>query len=291
MGKLVRMIAEDGTFTVIAADTTDIVARAEQIHKTSAVATAALGRLLTAACFMGAVLKGEKNTVSLRMMGNGPAGAVLAAADSMGNVRGYVSNPLVELPLNAKGKLDVAGAVGTEGMFTVVKDFGLKEPYVGQIPIVSGEIAEDVTNYFATSEQIPTACALGVLVNSDLTVKKAGGFMIQLLPTAMDDTIDKVEACMMKARSATEMLADGLDPEAMCREVLQGFDLQVLDEMHPAYLCRCSRRRVEQALISAGKKELLAMAEDAKTEISCHFCDKKYEFTSAELRRLAEGLE
>lgn len=290
MGKLIRMIAEDGTFTVIAADTTDMVARAEQIHKTSAVTTAALGRLLTAACFMGAVMKGEKDTVSLRMLGNGPAGAVVAVADSSGNVRGYVSNPNAELPLNAKGKLDVAGAVGTEGMFSVVKDLGLKEPYVGQIPIISGEIAEDVTNYFATSEQIPTACALGVLVDADLTVKKAGGFMIQLLPTALDDTIDKVEACMIQARSATEMLADGLSPEEMCREVLQGFDLQVLDEMHPAYLCKCSRQRVEQALISTGKKELLAMAEEQKTEIACHFCDKKYEFTSAQIRKLAEGL-
>ena len=178
MGKLVRCISSDGTLTVMAADTTDIVNTAQEIHKTSAVVSAALGRLLTAACFMGSVLKGKDDSVTVRLNGGGPAGTVLAVSDSRGNVRGYAVNPVVEIPLNNKGKLDVAGAVGTDGALTVIKDLGLKDPYVGQIPIASGEIAEDITSYFATSEQIPTVCALGVLVNPDLTIRKAGGFII-----------------------------------------------------------------------------------------------------------------
>ena len=192
MGKLVRCISEDGTLTVMALDSTDIVAEAERIHQTSAVTSAALGRLLTAASMMGDQLKGADHSVTLRLNGGGPAGTVLAVADSRGNARGYVGEPIVELPLNAKGKLDVAGAVGVEGTLTVVKDLGMKEPYVGQIPLVSGEIAEDITQYFAASEQIPTVCALGVLVNPNLTIRRAGGFLIQLLSTADDAVIDAV---------------------------------------------------------------------------------------------------
>ena len=182
MGKLIRCISEDGTLTVMAADTTDIVNRAQEIHGTSAVISAALGRLLTAASLMGSALKGADDSVTLRINGNGPAGTVLAASDSQGNVRGYAVNSVVELPLNDKGKLDVSGAVGKDGFLTVIKDLGLKEPYVGQVPIISGEIAEDITAYFAESEQIPTACALGVLVDRDLSVAAAGGYLIQLLP-------------------------------------------------------------------------------------------------------------
>ncbi|MBQ4245345.1 MAG: Hsp33 family molecular chaperone HslO [Clostridia bacterium] len=288
MGKLVRMISSDGTLTVMAADTTDIVERAQAIHSTTNVTTAALGRLLTAASFMGAVLKGENDSVTLRLNGDGPAGSVIAASDSSANVRGYISDASVTLPLNDKGKLDVSGAVGTNGTLTVMKDLGLKEPYIGQVPIVSGEIAEDITNYYAVSEQTPTVCALGVLVskeNSD--VLTAGGFIIQLLPTAEDDTIDRVEKCLEKIEPVTTMLLKGLTPEEICRTVLDGFDLELLDEMRPAYVCTCSKERVEKALLSTGAQELEQMAQDETTEVRCHFCDRVYTFTAAEIRALA----
>lgn len=286
MGKLIRCISQDGTVTVMAADTTDIVNRAQEIHGTSAVVSAALGRLMTAACLMGSSLKGADDSVTLRINGNGPAGTVLAVSDSNGNVKGYAINSVVELPLNSKGKLDVSGAVGTDGMLTVIKDLGLKEPYVGQIPIASGEIAEDITSYFATSEQIPTVCALGVLVNPDLTIRKAGGFIIQLLPTADDTIIDKVEKGIEGIASVTQMLDSGLDPEAICRTVLPLFELDVLDTSAPEYRCDCSRERVTRALISMGRDELKSLTEDEKTEICCQFCDKKYVFTPTDIEKL-----
>lgn len=288
MGRLIRCISDDGTLTIMAADTTDAVNRAQEIHKTSAVNSAALGRLLTAACLMGSALKGADDSVTLRINGNGPAGTILAVSDSHGNVRGYVTNPVVELPLNGKGKLDVAGAVGRDGFLTVIKDLGLKEPYVGQVPIVSGEIAEDITSYFATSEQIPTVCALGVLVNPDLAIRRAGGFIIQLLPTADDTVIDKVEKCISGIEPMTAMLDNGLDPETICRTVLPEFKLDVLDSAEPEYRCDCSRERVSRALISMGRDELEKLKEDKKTEVCCQFCDKKYEFSPTDINRLIE---
>ncbi len=287
MSELVRMISKDGTLTVIAVDSTDMINRMEKIHMTSAVTSAALGRLLTAASMMGAVLKGKDNSVTLRLNGNGPAGSLIAVSDSEGNVRGYVANPVVEIPLNYKGKLDVAGAVGTDGTLTVMKDLGLKEPYIGQIPIASGEIAEDITNYFATSEQVPSVCALGVLVNPDLTIKAAGGFIIQLLPTAFEDTIDQVEECIKGIEPVTQMLTKGMTPEDICRHVLKTFELEFLDTSKPEYRCNCSRERVTKALLSMGREELADMANDPFTEVDCHFCEKKYRFTSAEIRNLA----
>ncbi len=287
MSELVRMISKDGTLTVIAVDSTDMINRMEKIHMTSAVTSAALGRLLTAASMMGAVLKGKDNSITLRLNGNGPAGSLIAVSDSEGNVRGYVANPVVEIPLNDKGKLDVAGAVGTDGTLTVMKDLGLKEPYIGQIPIASGEIAEDITNYFATSEQVPSVCALGVLVNPDLTIKAAGGFIIQLLPTAFEDTIDQVEECIKGIEPVTQMLTKGMTPEDICRHVLKTFELEFLDTSKPEYRCNCSRERVTKALLSMGREELADMANDPFTEVDCHFCEKKYRFTSAEIRNLA----
>lgn len=289
MSELVRMISIDGTLTVMAVDSTDIINKMERIHMTSAVNSAALGRLLTAASMMGAVLKGENNSITLRLNGNGPAGSLIAVSDSKGNVRGYVTNPVVEIPLNKKGKLDVAGTVGTDGTLTVMKDLGMKEPYIGQVPIVSGEIAEDITNYFATSEQTPTVCALGVLVNPDLTIQAAGGFIIQLLPTAFEDTIDKVEECIKDIEPVTQMLTSGMTPEDICRHVLKEFELDILDTSSPEYKCNCSKERVAKALISLGKEELLEMAKDEFTEVSCHFCDKKYRFTPKEIAALAES--
>ncbi len=288
MSELVRMISNDGTLTVIAVDSTDIINRMEKIHMTSAVTSAALGRLLTAASMMGAVLKGKDHSITLRLNGNGPAGSLIAVSDSDGNVRGYVANPVVEIPLNDKGKLDVAGAVGTDGTLTVMKDLGMKEPYIGQIPIISGEIAEDITSYFATSEQLPSVCALGVLVNPDLSIQAAGGFIIQLLPTALEDTIDMVEECIKGIPSVTQMLTSGMTPEDICRSVLKTFDLEILDTAKPEYRCNCSRERVTKALLTMGKEELIDMANDPFTEVDCHFCEKKYRFTSAEIRKLAE---
>lgn len=291
MGKLVRCISEDGTLTVMALDSTDIVAEAERIHQTSAVTSAALGRLLTAASMMGDQLKGADHSVTLRLNGGGPAGTVLAVADSRGNARGYVGEPIVELPLNAKGKLDVAGAVGVEGTLTVVKDLGMKEPYVGQIPLVSGEIAEDITQYFAASEQIPTVCALGVLVNPNLTIRRAGGFLIQLLPTADDAVIDAVERCVEQVPPVTKLLEDGLTPEEICRAVLPEFTLEVLDEERPVYRCNCGHERVLRALAATGRESVKELAQDPITEVCCQFCDKKYQIKSEELQSLLKGSE
>ena len=288
MGKLIRAIASDGSVMCCAIDSTDMVAQAEQIHKTSAVVTAALGRLLTAASIMGDQLKGKEDSVTLRMDGGGPTGPLIAVSDSQGNVRGYAVNPVVELPLNSYGKLDVSGAIGKKGQLAVIKDIGLKEPYIGQIPIVSGEIAEDITYYYAVSEQIPTVCGLGVLVNPDLTVQAAGGYLIQLLPGAPDSAIDQVEANVKTLGAPSKMIADGMTVEEIVEKALAGFDPQVLDTAQPQYRCNCSRERVERALISIGKQELLNMAQEQETtEVECHFCPKRYQFTSEDLRRLA----
>ena len=261
MAHLVRSISDDGCVLVVASDTTDIVETARQYHNTSKVCTAALGRALTGASFMGAMLKGEDSSVTLRFNGGGPAGSVIAVSDSDGNVRGYVMNPDVNLPLNDKGKLDVGGAVGTDGFLSVVKDIGMKEPAIGQIPLVSGEIAEDITSYYAVSEQIPSVCALGVLVNPDLTVAVAGGFLIQLLPTADDTIIERVEKGLNGLPSVTTMLAEGLTPEDICKKVLPEFNVEVLDTSECEYRCNCSRERVEKALISVGKEELCQLVK------------------------------
>lgn len=287
MGKIVRYITEDGSAFVIAADTTDMVSRAEQIHKTSAVTTAALGRLLTAASMMGDMLKGKDDSVTLRLNGNGPAGSVIAVSDSDGNARGYVQNPIVEIPLNEKGKLDVRGAVGTNGYLYVMKDIGLKEPYMGSTQIVSGEIAEDITNYFAVSEQTPSVCALGVLVNPDLSVASAGGFIIQLLPGCPEETISKIERAMDVIEPVTVMLSDGKTPDDIARIAMNGIKIEKLDESAVSYKCNCSRERVEQAIISTGKESIQEMIDSNETtSVECHFCDKVYQFTADDLKKL-----
>ena len=289
MGKLVRCISEDGTLLIMACDTTDIVRDAYEIHKTSNVCTAALGRLLTASAMMGSMLKGKNDTLTLRINGGGPAGSVLAVSDSACHVKGYVVDGNVDLPLNSKGKLDVGGAVGRNGFVTVIKDLGLKEPFVGQVPIVSGEIAEDITSYFATSEQTPSVCGLGVLVSQGGEVITSGGFLIQLLPTALDDTIDLVEKDIEGIASVTKMLVDGLTPEEICKTVLPSFNIEVLDTMYPVYKCDCSRTRVEQALISAGAAELMDMANDENTEVKCQFCNGVYNFSCKDILSLVKN--
>lgn len=290
MGKLIRCITSDGAVMAAALDSTDLVARAEQIHKTSAVVTAGLGRLLTAASMMGNALKGADNSVTLRVAGDGPVGALIAVSDASGNVRGYPANPVVELPLNPKGKLDVGGAVG-RGSLYVSKDLGLKEPYNGSVPLVSGEIAEDITAYYAMSEQIPTVCALGVLVNPDLTVKAAGGYLIQLLPAADDAVIDRLEQNIQGIPSITAMLTEGMTPEAIVRRALSGFEVEVLYEQAVTYRCDCSRDRVERALMSMGRQELRSLIEEkGEAEVTCHFCDKIYRFDRAQLEALENRL-
>lgn len=287
MGKLIRCITKDGSIVASAIDSTDIAAKAEKIHVTSAVVTAALGRMLSAASLMGAMLKGDKDTITLRISGGGPIGAVIAVGDSKGNVKGYVVNPVVELPLNEHGKLDVGGAVGKDGMLTVIRDFGFGEPYTGQIPIVSGEIAEDITNYYAISEQVPTVCALGVLVNPDLTVKAAGGLLIQLLPFADDKSIDILEKNIQNLPSITNMITSGLNPQQICEKALEGFEVEVLDSFEAEYKCDCSRDRVENALATLSSPELLSLAdENGQAEVCCHFCNKKYHFSKEDLIEL-----
>ena len=286
MGKLIRCITSEGAIMATAVDTTDIVAQAEQYHKTSAVVTAALGRLLTATSMMGNMLKAEDNSITLKITGEGPIGTLVAASDFNGNVRGYVTNPVVEIPLNNKGKLDVGGAVGA-GTLYVIKDLGMKDPYIGQIPLTSGEIAEDITSYYAISEQIPTICALGVLVNPDLTVNVAGGFIIQLLPGYTDADIDKLEDSVKDLESVTKMLSDGKTPEEILRIALKNFEVEVLYEQEIAYKCKCSRQRTEKALMSIGIEDLEEMAADTKdTEVSCHFCNKRYTFTPSDISKI-----
>ena len=286
--KIIRCITSDGAVMACAADTSNLVFKGAKLHITSPAATAALGRLLTAASIMGAQLKQKDASITLRIKGdNSETGAVIAVSDSSGNVRGYVQNPIVEIPLNNYGKLDVKGAVGTDGTLTVVKDLGLKEPFSGSVKLISGEIAEDITAYYAISEQTPTVCALGVLVNPDLSVKAAGGYIIQLLPSAGEDTITKLEDSIKNTDSVTNMMVRGLTPEDILKTVLKNFAVEILDEATAGYVCSCSKQRVEKALISIGKKDLEELAKDEKgTEVKCHFCNKTYNFTQDEIKAL-----
>ena len=286
MGRIVRTISEDASVVCSAIDGRDIAARIEEIHKTSAVCTAALGRLALGASLLGFGLKGENDSLTMRLAGGGPAGTLIAVSDSYGNVKAYIQNPVVEIPLNSVGKLDVRGAVGTDGTLSVIKDLGLGEPYSGQIPIVSGEIAEDITSYLATSEQVPSVCALGVLVNPDLTVAQAGGFLIQLLPFAPESAIEAIEKNIKEMQSVTQLLSQGKSPEDIAMMALEGLNPNVLDDFEVSYRCDCTKERVERALISLGSDQLDELAKDEITEVKCHFCDKVYHFTSDEIRAL-----
>lgn len=287
MGILKRAIAKDASVVAYAIDATDIVAEIERIHQTSAVVTAALGRLSIAASLMGYGLKSDGDSVTLRVKGGGPAGQLVAVADNWGNVKADVEQPVVELPLNAMGKLDVGGAVGTDGTLSVVKDLGLKEPYVGMVPLVSGEIAEDITQYFATSEQTATACGLGVLVNPDLSVQVAGGYLIQLLPFASDACIDTIENNLKNLPPVTAMMTQGMTTEEIALRLLEGLEPNLLDEGSVRYRCDCSRERTSRVLIALGNQELTDLAAEAKpVTVSCHFCHKEYTFTPEELLAL-----
>ena len=287
MGKIVRYITTDGSAFVVACDSTDMIAEAERIHKPSAPVTAGIGRLLTAASMMGVMLKGKDDDVTLRFYGNGPAGPVTAISDSQGNGRVTVQNPIVELPLNDKGKLDVSGALGKSGFLYVVKNIGLKEPFVGTTEIISGEVAEDITNYYAVSEQTPTVCSLGVLINPDLTVKCAGGFLIQLLPGCPEETISAIESSVSDIPSVTQMLTEGFTPDDIAKRAMNGLCVEKLDESHFEYKCSCSREKACMAIISSGKEAMTEMSLDSKpTTVECHFCDKTYSFTPDEIKKL-----
>lgn len=291
MSNLIRGISENGGAVFCGIDSTLMVREAERLHKTSATCSAALGRLLTGAALMGAMLKDERDTLTLRVSGGGPAGLVIACADGVGTVKGCIENPLVELPPRADGHLDVGGAVGKDGVLTVIRDNRLqKEPTVGQVPLVSGEIAEDITSYYAYSEQVPTVCALGVLVDKDLSIICAGGYLLQLLPGATDDEITRIEKNIAAMPSVTELLREGKTPQDMMELALAGFEPQVLDERDVSYKCDCSRERTEDMLLSLGRAELEKMRdEDPHCEVVCHFCHSKYEFDLNELVQKAEA--
>ncbi|MDD4850787.1 MAG: Hsp33 family molecular chaperone HslO [Gemmiger sp.] len=274
---LLRGISENGGIVFYGVDSTAIVAEMERLHKTSAVTTAALGRLLTAAAMMGGMLKSRQDTITLQLRGGGPAGRLLAVADGNGNVRGYVENPVLELPLRENGHLNVGAAVGKDGTLDVIRDMGLREPYVGQVPLVSGEIAEDITSYFATSEQTPTVCALGVLVNPDLSVQCAGGFIVQLLPGATEEEISLLEKNIQGMQSVTTLLSEGKSVQDMLGMALAGFAPDILDSETVAYHCNCSKERVQAVLRSLGRPEVEKLRdEDPLAEVNCQFCNHTY---------------
>ena len=286
MDYIVRATAADSQIRAFAATTKETVELARQYHNTSPVATAALGRLLTAGAMMGAMMKGEKDLLTLQVKGNGPLGGITVTADSAANVKGYVNNPEVLIHANEKGKLDVGGAVGA-GILNVIRDMGLKEPYVGQCELQTGEIGDDLTYYFATSEQVPSSVGVGVLMDKGNTVRQAGGFIIQLMPFTSDEVIDRLEAKLSEVKSVTTMLDGGMTPEQILEELLGEFGLEINDTLPTQYHCNCSRERIEKALISIGKKDLQEMINDGEPiEVVCQFCDKKYQVTVDELKGL-----
>jgi len=290
MDEIVRMIAKNAPVKASAITGRALTERARQVHRTTPVVTAALGRCLMAGAMMGDQLKGEGASVTLRWKGDGPIGSITVVSDNEGCPRGFPQEPAVVIPLRPDGKLDVGSAVGHEGTLTVIKDLDMKDPYVGTVPLQTGEIAEDVTGYFAVSEQIPTACALGVLVDVDQSVLRAGGYLIQLLPGADDAVAEKVEEGVRALGQVTSaLMEEGMDAEGLLRRALGGFELEVLEKHPVEYKCRCSRQRVERALISMGREELESMiAEQGGASITCQFCDAAYEFTGEELKELLE---
>lgn len=285
--RLVRAMTRDGFVKITAVSTTGIVQRARQIHKTTAVATAALGRVLTACSMIGNMQKNDQGSVTLIIKGGGPLGTILATSDPEGNVRGYVENPQVELMEKYQGKLDVGAAVGSEGTLTLIRDLHMKEPYVGTVQLLGGEIAEDVASYFVESEQVPTVCALGVLVNRDQTVNVSGGYLLQLLPGAPDDLIDRLEASVMAAGNVSTMLSGGMTPEEIIVRLLGEENVELLESTEIAYKCYCSRERVASTIISLGAQEMQSIIDDGETiHVDCQFCDTIYSFTPAEIQEM-----
>lgn len=289
--QIVRGLIGDGYGKVVGITTTGIVERARRIHKTLPTATTALGRVLTAASMMGNMQKTEEGSLTLQIKGGGPLGTILAVSDWQGNVRGYVENPAVSLLEKYRGKLDVGAAVGKDGTLTVIRDLRMKDPYIGSVPLVSGEIAEDVTSYFAQSEQIPTACALGVLLERDQSVRAAGGYLIQMLPGAPDHFIDQVERSIEAVGNVTAVLDGGASARQLLEMLFVGMDLKILETADISYRCYCSRQRVASTLISLGREELEKIVRDEETvSVSCQFCDQVYAFTPQDVRELLADL-
>lgn len=283
---IVRATAADLQIRAFAVTSGELVEEARSIHNTSPVATAALGRLLSAGAMMGAMMKGDDDLLTLQIKGDGPIGGITVTADSKARVKGYVNEPAVLIPANTKGKLDVAGAVGN-GMLRVIKDLGLKEPYVGQTQLQTGEIAEDLTYYFATSEQVPSSVGLGVLLNRDNTIRQAGGFIIQLMPFTEDRIIDGLEKKLSGVSSVTALLDQGLTPEELLEELLGEFGLEITDTLPTSYYCNCTRERVEKAVVSIGSKEIREMIQENKPiEVKCQFCGKAYTFDVEDLKQI-----
>ena len=283
---IVRATAANSQIRAFAATTRELVEYARAAHNTSPVATAALGRLLTAGSMMGIMMKGDKDLLTLQIHASGPLNGMTVTADAKGNVKGYVGNPNVVIHANEKGKLDVAGAVGI-GFMNVIKDMGLKEPYLGQTELRTSEIAEDLTYYFATSEQVPSSVGLGVLMEKDNTVKQAGGFILQLMPFTEEEVIDRLEENLKRVTSVTGMLEEGKTPEGILETLLEGFDIEINDRVPTQFHCNCSKERVEKALISIGRKEIQEMIDEGKEiEMNCHFCNKNYKFSVEDLKRI-----
>lgn len=283
---ILRATAANGQIRAFAATTRDMTEDARAAHNTSPVATAALGRLLTAGAMMGIMMKGEDDVLTIKIQGDGPIKGLTVTADSKGNVKGYAWNPAVMLPPNDKGKLDVGGALGL-GVLSVIKDIGLKEPYVGETILVTSEIAEDLTYYFATSEQTPSSVGLGVLMNSENTVRQAGGFILQMMPGAEEDVIERLEQKLKEITSVTALLDQGKTPEMILEDILGEFGLEINDRIPARFYCNCTKKRVEKALISVGKKEIREMIQDGKPiQVNCHFCNRNYVFSVEELEEL-----
>ena len=290
--KLVRAIAKDGEIRIIGAITTELVNEAVKVHNCNATAAAALGRMLTAGTLMSAMLKSDKDKLTIQMNGGGEARGVVVTAYADGHVKGYIGNPSVDLPANEKGKLDVGGAIGKDGTLTVIKDIGLKEPYVGQVPIYSGEIGDDLAYYFTVSEQTPSAVGLGVLVDNDLSIKASGGFIIQMMPGASELTADFVTYRLEEVASITDFIDKGMTIEEILEFIFEDMDLKILDSSVPGYKCDCSRERVERVLLSIGKKDLQELYDDNKTEeLRCEFCNSSYQFTHEELGKILNQIQ
>lgn len=284
---IIRGINKDKTFRLFVARTTNLVEKARRIHNTSPTATAALGRALTAAVMMGITMKGEKDSLTFKIKGDGPIGSIVTVANSKGEVKGYVDNPHVDIPSRSDGKLDVGGLVDRNGQLVVIKDLGLKEPYVGMANLISGEIAEDLVNYFYISEQQPSAISLGVLVDKDISVKAAGGYMLQLLPDVAEEDIDRIEEILGKAKPVSTLINEGLTPEEIMEELFGEFDMDILEKKFIDFECNCQREKIEDMLLSLGKEEIEDMIKkDGKAEVVCHFCNSKYLFSKEDLYKL-----
>lgn len=289
MDILTKAVTKDGFIRIYAVNSKNTTNEVQKIHSTSPVVTAALGRLVTAGMLMGAMQKDENIDLTLQIKGGGPAGLMIVVAKHDGYVKGYVENPLVDLPLNSKGKLDVSGAVGTAGYLSVIKDLKLKEPYIGKVPLKTGEIGDDIAFYFAQSEQVPTAVALGVLVDKDLSVKASGGFIVQVMPDCDEFTLKRLEKAVSEVKSVTKLLEDNITSKELILKVMKDFDVEILESKEVGYRCDCSRERTEKAIKSLGKDEIKAILEDeGKAEVTCHFCNNAYVFERCDLEKMLE---